>query len=85
MVMSKRKRFVLTGDELVDTSAFEVYVGGANKAQRLMSLYNNSYPNGTALDRLYGRAKTKEQVFEVKAKGEGFSAEHVSAFLLVAV
>ena len=59
-------------------------VGGRSKADRLMYLLNNSYPSGTAYDRLHGRGKTKNEVFRSKAKAEGFSDEHIDAFLTVA-
>jgi hypothetical protein len=67
-------------DEQQETDDFEELCGGVAKAQRLLHLYQDSYPNGTAYDFLMGRGATKEQVFEAKAKREGFTAQQVNAF-----
>ena len=68
-------------DERATSEAFEEYVGGRQRAERLLWIWNNSYPSGTAYDKLMGRGSTKEQVFTVKAKREGFSEQDIDAFL----
>jgi hypothetical protein len=55
-------------------------VGGTNRADELMRIWNNSYPHGTKYDRLYGRGLTKEQAFERNALNRGFTKRQISAF-----
>ena len=70
-------------DEKATQDAFIDFVGGTAKADRLQLLNMNSYPMGTALDRLNGRGKTKEQVFRRKAKNAGYTDRQVTAFLML--
>ena len=51
-------------DEMQMQEVFENLVGGVSRAERLSYIWDNSYSYGTELDFLYGRGKTKEQVFE---------------------
>jgi len=46
------------------TDAFVCLVGGYRRADRLMWIWNNSYPSGTEYDRLFypKRFKTREDV-----------------------
>lgn len=67
-------------DETLMQEQFENLVGEISKAERLMQLWNNSYPVGTKLDFLYGRGRTKEQIFERKAKTEDFTQEQINCF-----
>lgn len=62
------------------TEEFEDLVG-VNRAQRLQQIWNNSYPMGTAYDNLFGRGKSKEQVFKEKARQAGFWDYEIEAFL----
>jgi hypothetical protein len=55
-------------------------IGEVSKLERLMQLWKNSYPCGTKLDFLYGRGRTKEQIFERKAKTEGFTDKQIECF-----
>lgn len=63
--------------------AFVCLVGGIRRADRLMWIWNNSYPHGTEYDRLFypRRHKTRKQDFKSRAKKEGFSGDEISAFL----
>jgi hypothetical protein len=70
-------------DERATTDAFEDYVGGVQRAQRLLRLYNDSYPFGTEMDRLMGRGKTKNQVFRDRARIDGFKPHEIEAFFVV--
>jgi len=67
-------------DEQAMTDKFEELCGGVKKAQRLLYLWQNSYPVGDKLDMLYGRGLTKAQVFERAAKREGFTDEQIDYF-----
>ena len=67
-------------DEAKEHAAFEQLLGGADRAFRLLRLYSNSYPSGTEYDRLMGRGHTKEQVFAIKAKNNGFTPKEIRAF-----
>lgn len=73
----------IPGDEAATTAAFEAYMGGAARAGRLFQLYKNSNPSGTALDRLYGRAKTKADIFRERAAAGGFTADEIDALLAI--
>lgn len=70
-------------DEQATQDDFVELVGGTAKADRLMNIYNNSYPSGTAYDRLQGRGKTKDEVFQAKAKREGYTDEQIEAFFML--
>lgn len=67
-------------DETAMQEQFEELVGGVAKAESLMRIWNNSYKNGTKYDFLMGRGKTKEEVFEAKAKAEGFTQQQINCF-----
>lgn len=64
-------------------AAFVRLVGGQERADRLQWIWNNSYPSGTEYDRIFwpGRYRTKEQVFRLKARREGFKDNEISSFL----
>jgi len=70
-------------DEQATQEAFETFVGGINRAERLVWLWNNSYPSGTAYDRMFraNSYQSKENIFKNKAKREGFADEQIKAFL----
>ena len=70
-------------DESATQEAFEFYVGGVKRAESLLHLWNTSYPIGTRYDFLYGRGKTKVDVFYNKAKSEGYTEEEIDAFMLL--
>jgi len=67
------------------TDAFVCLVGGVQRADRLMWIWNNSYSQGTEYDRLFypRRHKTREEVFKLRAKKERFSEDEISAFLVL--
>jgi len=69
-------------DEQAMQEHFEYLVGGVAKAERLMWLWNNSYPNGSKYDQTFktGHYHSKENVFEYKAKAEGFTQEQINCF-----
>jgi len=69
-------------DEQEKQDAF-VETVGVSKADRLDYLWRDSYKNGTEYDRVFntGRYQTKEQVFVIKAKREGFTVKEISLFL----
>jgi hypothetical protein len=62
------------------TEEFEDMLG-VTRAQRLNYIWNVSYSNQTAYDKLFGYGKTKEQVFKESAEREGFSKKEIEAFL----
>lgn len=68
-------------DEILTQEKFEELCGGPRRASRLLFLWNESYPCGTEYDFLLGKGKNKQQIFESKAKREGFSIEQIKAFL----
>ena len=63
-------------DEQLMTESFEELVGGVSKARQLFNLYKNSHSHNP----LYGEKRTKQQVFETKAKNEGFTNEQIQFF-----
>lgn len=67
-------------DEAAMQEHFEHLVGSVAKTNRFLRLWNNSYKSGTKYDFLMGRGKTKEEVFEAKAKAEGFTQEQIECF-----
>ena len=69
-------------DEQALTDEFESECGSVEKAQRLFQIWKDSHANGTALDILHQRpwAKSREQVFEARAKAEGFTKRQIGAF-----
>ena len=66
--------FTITGDEHDDHRAFEEYVGGVHRAERLFQIYKNSYPTHN---------RTKVEVFRSNALREGFSNQDIDALLLL--
>lgn len=62
-------------DERATTEAFEQYVGGVDRAQRMLSLYRSSFPTS---------CESRAQVFNKRAAKEGFSSEEINAFWRVA-
>lgn len=54
---------------------------GHRKADQLDRLYQNSWPHGTAYDRLTGTGMTREESFRQNAKSEGFSISQINAYL----
>jgi hypothetical protein len=68
-------------NEEEENAAFEELCGGPRRAFKLLHIYQDSYPSGTELDRLYGQGKSKVEVFKAYARREGFSDEQVAAFL----
>lgn len=67
-------------DERATQEAFVEYVGGTRKADRLMYLWNDSYPCST---HDIFKPLTKEEVFRSKAIREGYTHEQISAFLIL--
>ncbi len=68
-------------DERAMQEKFEDLCGGVKRAERLNWIWNNSYPVGTQYDFMMKRGKTKRQVFEEKAKAEGFSDKQIQCFM----
>ena len=70
-------------DETERQAAFVRLVGGQERAGMLQRIWNNSYPSGTDYDRIFWpkRYRTKEQVFRLKARREGFKDNEISSFL----
>jgi hypothetical protein len=62
------------------TKEFEDLVG-ITRADRLSKIWQNSYPMGTAYDKLFGGGKSKEQVFKETARNSGFWDYEIEAFL----
>lgn len=67
-------------DEAAMQEHFEHLVGGVAKAERLLWLWKNSFKSGTKYDFLMGRGKIREEVFEAKAKAEGFTQNQIECF-----
>jgi len=69
-------------DEQAMQDHFEELVGGARKAERLLWLWNDSYPVGTKYDKDFktGHYHSAEEVFEAKAKREGYTQEMINCF-----
>jgi len=69
--------------EAEKNAAFEDAVGGAKKAMRLQYLWNESYPCGTKYDKTFktGFYRSKEQIFVIKAKREGFTDKQIKMFM----
>lgn len=70
-------------DETERQAAFVRLVGRHARAERLQRIWNNSYPSGTAYDRIFWPEcyKSKEEVFRIKARREGFKDNEISSFL----
>ena len=70
-------------DERLAQEMFENACGGVKRAERLMHLCNESYPRGTKYDKTFktGFYRSKEQIFAIKAKREGFTQEQIDMFL----
>jgi len=68
-------------DEQATVDAFEDYVGGVENAQRLLSIYRNSYPMRGRWGTKDGKSKT--EVFCEKAKQDGFDDNDIDAFLMM--
>ena len=64
-------------DEQALTDRFERLCGSIERAQRMLRLWQNSCPSRHPNPRW---SKTKEQVFETKAKEEGYTRKHIQAF-----
>jgi len=67
-------------DEQVMQENFEELCGGYKRAERLMYLWNNSYKTGTKYDFLMGGGRSKIEVFEKKAKEDGFTKKQIECF-----
>ena len=82
----KKKPFELVpgpfgrADERASHEAFEEYMGGRSRADQLFRIYQNSYPMPT---HQIGVTLSSEEVFQHKAKREGFSQEEIDALLLL--
>ena len=70
-------------DETERQAAFVRRIGGQERADRLQRIWDSSYPCGTEYDLIFwpGRYKTKEKVFRLKARREGFKDNEISSFL----
>ena len=70
-------------DEQESQAMFEDAVGGVKKAERMQRLWNDSYPCGTKYDKTFktGFYHSKEQIFAIKAKRDGFTQEQIDMFL----
>ena len=58
-------------------------VGGRQKAEKMHRLWQNTYPRYCSLNDGYPKQHTKQEVFLVKAKEEGFTKKQIDAFLAV--
>jgi len=69
-------------DEQAMQDHFEDLVGGVARAERMMMLWNGSYPCGSKYDKDFhtGFYHSKQEVFEEKAKHEGFTQEMIDCF-----
>jgi hypothetical protein len=56
---------------------------GSQKGDRLQGVWNNSFPNGTEYDKLFGRHQTKEQNFTNQVKRYGFTETEINDFLSI--
>jgi len=54
---------------------------GSQKGDWLQGVWNNSFPNGTEFDKLFGRHQTKEQNFINRAKSFHFTTTEINDFL----
>jgi len=70
-------------DEQKAQEMFEDLCGGVKKAERLLHLWNDSYPCGTKYDKTFktGFYRSKEQIFWIKAKRDGFTQEQIDMFM----
>jgi hypothetical protein len=70
-------------DEQISTDMFEEAVGGAKRAEHLQYIWNNSFPVGTEYDRKMRERyyHSKEDMFRLKAKREGYTDEQIEMFL----
>ncbi len=75
----KNKKLFDRKDEQKMTEQFEDLIGRV-RAEQLLQIWKNSYPLGTRYEFLFGKGKTRVQVFEEKAKQEGFTDEEIIAF-----
>lgn len=66
-------------DEMKTQDAFVDFVGGTRRAEHLSRICQNSYP--TPFPEGHPYFKTKQQVFRIAAKREGFTDAEVDAFL----
>ena len=64
-------------DEQALTDRFERLCGSIVKAQRLLHIWQDSYACNHFTPRY---CKTKKQVFEAKAKEEGYTRKQIQAF-----
>jgi len=56
---------------------------GYQKGDRLQRAWNDSFPNGTESDKLFGRHQTKEQNFINRAKRYSFTETEINDFLSI--
>jgi len=56
---------------------------GSQRGDRLQGVWNNSFPNGTEHDKLFGRHQTKEQNFINRAKSYHFTEIEINDFLSI--
>lgn len=69
-------------NEAAEHAAFEKLVGGTQRAEHMLQIYiHQSWPSGTEYDKLFGRARTKEQNFAVIARNYGFPPVEIRVFL----
>lgn len=78
-LVDEGKRFKPTGDEQADTAAFEEFMGGVERAQRLLGIYKRSGP-GVRL-RPFDKPPTRAEVFRAQANMAGFTDSEVDALL----
>ena len=62
---------------------FEEAVGGVKRAEHLQRIWNNSSPvgNDTPYDIKMGTFHSREKVFTIKAKREGYTEKQINMFL----
>jgi hypothetical protein len=75
----KKKFKPIPGDEQATTDAFVEYVGGRARAERLFSIYRNSYP----IKLQTFTTISKREVFCRKAEREGFDKQEIDALLSI--
>jgi hypothetical protein len=73
--------FAIGNDERATQDTFVEFVGGRTRAERLQDICHNSYPTPFPPGDPY--AKTRHEVFRMKAKREGFTDAEIDAFLML--
>ena len=66
-------------DEKATHEAFVAFVGGIDRADRLLTIWRNSYEGIRPSP--FARAATKVKMFRRKATAEGFRKREIEAFL----